>query len=138
MEKNPENEFYGIIGDIVLEYFKQKPDQRRKIVLLQNGEPEHIERLANALEQKANELEEKVTTLEPARLEDYIRNNGEMVVIKDPHKTINTKGLRDPVYIVDFNETFRYLHNFRLKRGGYHQPASDQGSQPSGGRPYQH
>ncbi len=137
MENKTENEFYNsVIGEIVRGYFDVK--QRRKLVVLQNGEPEHIGLLEKALMERANELEEKVVLLEPVNLQNYSRQDGELVIVKDPEETIRVSGeLKDKTYRVDFKAMTEYLRKAHQPRASRPQHASGQGSQPSGDHPYQ-
>jgi hypothetical protein len=136
MEKKAKNEFYtSVVKEIVRGYFNFK--ERRKLVILQNGEPEHLGLLEKALVEKANQLEEKVVLLEPVNLQNYNKQDGELVIVKDPEETIKLNGeLKDKTFMVDFKAMARYLHSAHQQHAGHPRHASGQDSQPSGDRPY--
>lgn len=138
MEKNTENEFYNkAIGEFVRDYFALKT--RRKLVILQNGKPEHLEMVEKELIGRANKLEEKVIVIEPNGLQNYQKKDSELVIVKYPEGVLELKGgLKDEAYLLDFKGFVEYYScKTRPKSYGSHQHALVQGSQPSASHPYQ-
>lgn len=137
MKKNTENEFYSkVIDDIVQKYFRLQ--QRRKLVVLQNGDLKNLEMVEKKLVDGAK-LEEKVVLIGLDGLQDYRRKDGELVIAKYPQGLLDLRGkLREEAYQVDFNGLIGSYSRMPLPKScGSPQRASDQGSQPSGDHPFQ-